>query len=145
MYQVHMEADRKAMPANKNMPPDPHLNGKPIYKVGNKVLLIYTFFFIGDNKFFLFGTIQKKKKTIVFRRQWEILLIAEAHKGIQGAIPRDGQWVKGKTKANSAAEGNLQIKHYDQSSYRQNIYCFLPFPGAKLSPWRSASKGICLD
>lgn len=88
---------------------------------------------------------KKKKKTIVFRRQWEILLIAEAHKGIKGDIPRDGQWVKGKTKANSAAEGNLQIKHYDQSSYHQNIYCFLPFPGAKLSPWRLASEGICLD
>lgn len=40
MYQVHMEADRKAMPAQKNMPLDLHLSGKPTYKVGNKVLLI---------------------------------------------------------------------------------------------------------
>lgn len=40
MYQVHMEADRKAMPAQKNIPLDLHLSGKPTYKVGNKVLLI---------------------------------------------------------------------------------------------------------
>ncbi|XXG64452.1 hypothetical protein AAC387_Pa05g2406 [Persea americana] len=35
---VHMEADRKAMPAQKNMPLDLHLSGKPTYKVGNKVI-----------------------------------------------------------------------------------------------------------
>lgn len=35
---VHMEADRKAMSAHKNMLPDPHFSGKPTYKVGNKVI-----------------------------------------------------------------------------------------------------------
>ncbi|RWR82623.1 centromere protein O isoform X3 [Cinnamomum micranthum f. kanehirae] len=37
---VHMEADRKAMPGQKNMPLDLHLSGKPTYKVGNKLCVV---------------------------------------------------------------------------------------------------------
>ncbi|RVW52315.1 hypothetical protein CK203_093383 [Vitis vinifera] len=35
---VHMEADRKAMPGDSSMLPDPLFHGKTTYKVGNKVI-----------------------------------------------------------------------------------------------------------
>ncbi|XP_058068013.1 uncharacterized protein LOC131217199 isoform X5 [Magnolia sinica] len=38
---VHMEADRKAMPGNVSMLPDPHFNGKTTYKAGNKKFIDY--------------------------------------------------------------------------------------------------------
>ncbi|KAL5974032.1 hypothetical protein ACLOJK_030694 [Asimina triloba] len=39
--QVHMEADRKAMPGNASILPDPHYNGKTTYKAGNKKFIDY--------------------------------------------------------------------------------------------------------
>ncbi|GAB4836908.1 hypothetical protein Ancab_001819 [Ancistrocladus abbreviatus] len=35
---VHMEADRKALPGDTNMPPDSPFHGKITYRVGNKVI-----------------------------------------------------------------------------------------------------------
>ncbi|XP_078439139.1 centromere protein O [Wolffia australiana] len=35
---VHMEADRKAMPSQESIPPDPHFLGKITYRTGNKVI-----------------------------------------------------------------------------------------------------------
>ncbi|XP_010246701.1 PREDICTED: centromere protein O isoform X2 [Nelumbo nucifera] len=35
---VHMEADRKSMPGDTSMLPDPHFHGKTTYRVGNKVI-----------------------------------------------------------------------------------------------------------
>ncbi|CAA7398718.1 unnamed protein product [Spirodela intermedia] len=43
--QVHMEADRKAMPGQESMPPDPHFLGKITYRVGNKSMVPSPFLF----------------------------------------------------------------------------------------------------
>lgn len=37
-YQVHMEADRKAMPVDSNIVSGPHFQERITYKVGSKVI-----------------------------------------------------------------------------------------------------------
>lgn len=39
-YQVHMEADRKALPGDANIAPVPHFLEKITYKVGSKVIFL---------------------------------------------------------------------------------------------------------